>query len=90
MSANQRLTNNKNIGDKIVSNTNIQRNIHFCIFDYYIDGEYLKWEEVEGECPVLVVGQRHTVNLDDGSGVTGEIVEIESISENERRILMRS
>lgn len=73
-----------------MSNTDISRKRHFCIFDYYIDGEYLKWEEVEGECPVLVVGHKHTVNLDDGSRVRGEILEIESISENERRILLRS
>jgi hypothetical protein len=73
-----------------MSTTNINRNRHFCIYDYYLDGEYLKWEEVEGECPVLVVGQKHTVNLDDGSQVTGEIIETESISENERRILLRS
>ena len=63
---------------------------HFCIYDYYLDGEYLKWEEVTGECPVLVVGQQYTVNLEDGKQVTGEIVETIAVSENERKILLRS
>lgn len=63
---------------------------HFCIHDYYLDGEYLKWEEVTGECPVLVVGQRHTVYLEDGKQVIGEIVETIAISENERKIILRS
>ena len=63
---------------------------HFCIHDYYLDGEYLKWEEVTGECPVLVVGQRHTVYLEDGKQVIGEIVETIAKSENERKIILRS
>lgn len=73
-----------------MSATSNQSNRHFCIFDYYLDGEYLKWEEVEGECPVLTAGQRWTVNLEDGTQVTGEIIETEPISESERRILLRS
>ncbi|MEM8828969.1 MAG: hypothetical protein AAGE96_06380 [Cyanobacteria bacterium P01_G01_bin.19] len=63
---------------------------HFCIYDYYLDGEYLKWEEVTGECPVLVVGQRHTVHMEDGREVVGEIVETIAVSENERKILLCS
>lgn len=63
---------------------------HFCIFDYYLNGEYLKWEEIEGECPLMNPGQQWTVNLDDGTQVTGEIIETESVSENERKILLRS
>lgn len=69
---------------------NTQNRIHFCIHDYYLDGEYLKWEEVTGECPILVAGQRCTVNLEDGRQITGEVIETIAISENERRILLRS
>lgn len=63
---------------------------HFCIFDYYLDGTYLKWEEITGECPVLVHGQKWTVNLEDGTQITTEIIETETISENERRVYLRS
>ena len=63
---------------------------HFCIHDYYLDGKYLKWEEITGECPVLVVGQKYTVYLEDGKQVTGEILETIIISENERKILLSS
>lgn len=63
---------------------------HFCIHDYYLDGEYLKWEEVTGECPILVAGQQWTVNLEDGTQITGEVIETISISESELRVLLRS
>lgn len=72
-----------NINDK-------QRDRHFCIFDYYLDGEYLSWEEVIGNCPVLVAGQEWTVNLEDGTQIMGEVIETISISEDERKILLRS
>ena len=73
-----------------MNTTDIDRNKHFCIFDYYLDGEYLKWEEVEGECPILTAGQLWTVSLDDGTQVTGEIIETELVSEDECKILLRS
>lgn len=68
--------------------TNEQR--HFCIFDYYLDGVFLKWEEVTGECPILVVGQQWTVSLEDGTQITGEIIETIVVSENERKVLLMS
>ncbi len=70
--------------------TNSETKRHFCIFDYFLDGEYLKWEEIEYECPVFVAGQQWTVTLEDGTQITGEIVETVSISENERQIFLRS
>ncbi len=63
---------------------------YFCIFDYYIDGVFLKWEEIQGECPVLAYGEKLVVNLEDGTKVTGKIIETKSISENERHIFLRS
>lgn len=73
-----------------MDNKNIQRKRHFCIYDYFLDGVFIKWEEVKGECPILVTGQQWTINLEDGTQVTGEIVETVTISENERRVLLRS
>ena len=69
---------------------NKQRQQHFCIFDYYLDGEYLKWEEVIAECLTLVAGQQCTVNLKDGTQITGEVIETISISEDEYKVLLRS
>ena len=57
-----------------MTTNNIQQRGHFCIHDYYLDGEYLKWEEVTGECPVLVSGQRHIVYLENGTQITGAIL----------------
>ena len=52
---------------------------YFCIFDYYLDGVFLKWEEIQGECPILVRGEDLVVNLENGSKVTGKIVETKFI-----------
>ncbi len=39
-----------------------QKERNFCIFDYYLNGVFLKWEEVIGQCPVLIPGQDWVVN----------------------------
>ncbi len=67
-----------------------QKGRYFCIFDYFLDGAFLKWEEVEGECPVFIPGQDLVVSLEDGTQITGKIVETEAVSENERRIFLSS
>jgi hypothetical protein len=67
-----------------------QHKQHFCIYDYYLDGVYLKWEEVEGECPILVQGQDWVVNLEDGTQITAKVIDIELVSENEHRIFLNS
>ena len=63
---------------------------HFCIFDYFLDGVFLKWEEVKGECPILVRGQDWVVCLEDGTEITAKISGIEVVSDNEHRILLSS
>lgn len=67
-----------------------QKDRYFCIFDYYLDGVFLKWEEIQGECPILVHGEELVVNLEDGTQITAEIIETRPISENERQIFLRS
>lgn len=69
---------------------NMQKNRSFCIFDYFLDGVFLKWEEVEGSCPLLIPGQDRVVSLEDGTEITAKVVEIEDISENEQRIYLSS
>lgn len=63
---------------------------YFCIFDYFLDGVFLRWQEIKGECPVLICGHDLEVNLEDGTKITAEIVETRFISENERHIFLRS
>ena len=67
-----------------------QKNRHFCIFDYFLDGVFLKWEEVTKECPLLGYGQDWVISLEDGTQITAKIIGTEAISENERRIFLRS
>ena len=68
----------------------VQQGKSFCIFDYYLDGEFLKWEEVIGQCPVLIPGQDWVVNLEDGTQITAKILEIEALSEDERKVYLSS
>jgi hypothetical protein len=67
-----------------------QKNQYFCIFDYYLDGVFIKWEEIKGECPILTHGEELVVSLDDGTQITAEIIDTKLISENERHIFLRS
>ena len=68
----------------------LQKDRHFCIFDYYLNGVFLKWEEVIGQCPVLIPGQDWVVNLEDGTQITAKILGTEAISEDERKIYLSS
>lgn len=65
-----------------------QKNQHFHIFDYFLDGDFLRWEEVQGNCPDC--GQYWVVNLENGTQIVTKVVEIEPISETESRILLSS
>lgn len=71
-------------------NKTTPKNRYFCIFDYFLDGVFLKWEEVKGECPVLIQGQEWIVDLENGTRITAKFIETEVISENERRIFLSS
>ena len=69
---------------------NKQEDRYFCIFDYFLDGVFLKWEEVQGECPVFIHGEDWVVHLENGTQITAKIIETEVISDNERRIFLSS
>ena len=73
-----------------MTSTNTKRERRFCIFDYFLDGAFLRWEEVKGQCPILIPGNDWTVNLEDGTQITAEIVEIENLSEDECRVYLSS
>ncbi|MDJ0904021.1 MAG: hypothetical protein QNJ55_35060 [Xenococcus sp. MO_188.B8] len=68
----------------------LQKDQNFCIFDYYLNGVFLKWEEVIGQCPVLIPGQDWVVNLEDGTQITAKIVGTQAVSEDERKIYLSS
>ena len=65
-----------------------QKHRNFYIFDYFLDGEFLKWEEVEDECPAC--GEVCSISLDDGTEIHPKVVETEQISEDELRIFLSS
>ena len=61
---------------------------HFYILDYFLDGYFLKSEAIQGNCPVC--GESLVVNLDNGTELVAHVIDIEPISEDERRILLSS
>ncbi len=61
---------------------------HFYIFDYFLNGSFLKREEVN--CQPLVSGQQWIVRLEDGTELPTQVVEIEEISEDEHRVFLSS
>ncbi len=67
-----------------------QKGKYFCIFDYYLDGVFLKYEEILGECPVINPGERVVVELDNGGRVEAKVVDSEFISEDERHVYLSS
>ncbi len=65
-----------------------QEHRQFYIFDYFLDGYFLKWEEVEHECPAC--GEVFSISPEDGTKIHPKVVEIEPISEDELRIFLSS
>ena len=73
-----------------MKNSTIPKDRNFCIFDYFLDGVFLKWEELKEKCPVFFNGQDWVISLEDGTHITAKIIATEALSENERRIFLRS
>lgn len=61
---------------------------HFHIFDYFLDGEFLRWQEVKGSSPVC--GQYWVVDLEDDTQIVAKVVAIEPLSETESQIMLSS
>lgn len=61
----------------------------FYIFDYFLDGYFLKSEEVIGE-DLPRRGEWKVISPKPGVDITAKIVGTEKISENEYRILINS
>lgn len=64
-----------------------QKKLHFHILDYFLDGQFLRWEEFQGNVPEC--GQYWVVNLDDTQVVT-KVQEVQPVSETESKILLCS
>jgi hypothetical protein len=61
----------------------------FYIFEYFLDGYFLKWEQVIGE-DIPRYGQFKAIMSKAGDDISARIVGTEKISDNEYRILMDS
>lgn len=67
----------------------IKKGKHVYIFDYFLDGYFLKWEQVRDE-NYPVPGEVRIVSLESGVEVSTKVLGTEEISENEHRIFLCS
>lgn len=65
-----------------------QEGKHFYIFDYFLDGSFLKWEEVLDKYPTC--GEFCSITLEDGTEIHAKVIETEKISDNELKIFLSS
>ena len=66
-----------------------QQKQKFYIFDYFLDGHFLKWEPTIME-NLPVSGEVICVNNESGVDIQAKILETEKISEDECRIFLAS
>ena len=72
--------------EKIMISKQKQKNFH--IVSYFLDGDFLKWEEVEDDCPVN--GDFCSIGLEDATEICAKVIKTEKISENELKIFLSS
>jgi hypothetical protein len=62
---------------------------HFYIYDYFLDGCFLKWEEVHEDCLPLK-GETRELHTNDGHSILAKVTGTEPLSESEYRIFLVS
>lgn len=62
---------------------------HFCIYEYFLDGQFFKWEQVN-EHYLPIEGEIQELTSKDGRSVKAKVVETEKISDSEYRVLLVS
>ena len=67
---------------------NQQKHKSFYLFNYFLDGIFLKWEMVEDELPTP--GDICSIRLENGTKIQTKVVDTEQISEDELRIFLSS
>jgi hypothetical protein len=66
-----------------------QKNKHFYMLDYFLDGNFVKSEEMIAE-KLPERGDWKVISSKTGENIQAQIADIEKISENEYKILMNS
>jgi hypothetical protein len=62
---------------------------HFYIYDYFLDGCFLKWEEVHEEC-LPSKGETRELRTGGGQSISAKVLGTEPLSESEYRIFLVS
>jgi hypothetical protein len=62
---------------------------HFCIYEYFLDGQFFQWEQVN-EHYLPIEGETRELQAKDGRIIPVKVMGTEQISESEYRILLVS
>jgi phosphatidylserine decarboxylase len=62
---------------------------HFHIYDYFLNGRFLKWEEVH-ESHLPVNGEMREIRANNGQSIAAKVIGTEQVSESEHRVFLVS
>ena len=62
---------------------------HYCIYEYYLDGYFLKWEQMR-ECYLPVEDEIREITTKEGETVKVKVVRTDKVSDSEYKVLLVS
>jgi hypothetical protein len=62
---------------------------HFCIYEYYLDGYFLKWEQMK-ECYLPVEDEIREILNKEGEAIKVKVLRTDKISDSEYKVLLES
>ncbi len=62
---------------------------NFCMYDYFLDGHFLRTEQVD-HCYLPIAGESREIATKDGRNIAVKVTETEKISDSEYRIMLVS
>jgi len=62
---------------------------HFCIYEYFLDGYFFKWEQMR-ECYLPMENEIREIMAKDGKTIRVKVERTEKVSESEYKILLVS
>lgn len=61
----------------------------FCMYDYFLDGHFVKTEQVD-HCYLPAAGESREITAKDGRTIAATVAKIEKVSDSEYRVLLVS
>jgi hypothetical protein len=62
---------------------------HYCIYEYFLDGYFLKWQQMR-ECYLPVEDELREIETKDGKIIKAKVVRTDKVSDSEYKVLLVS